>query len=121
MISIEQLKQSLESGAKLVFAKRLNEKAQVRSCYVIQFDRRKGFHIVEQKARQIRITMENEGGVYFLALKDDKIRPVTEFGDALVRELPEDREEEIFQLLPRYDFTAQVQAQRLMKKIGYFR
>lgn len=120
-MTIEQLKKSLDEGAKIVFAKRLNEHHNVRACYVIQFDRRKGYHVVEQKARQIRLTMENEGGIYLLTLKDDKIHAPTPYGENLVTDMPPEQEEEIYQMLPRFDLTARVQSQRLLKKIGFFR
>ena len=53
-----------------------------------------------------------------LQLKDGKILPVSEYGENPVMELPPEREEEILQRLPRFDFTARVQAQRLVRKFG---
>lgn len=108
------------NDALLVFAKRMNERQEVRSCYALTFDRRRGFHVIEQKGRQLRNVMEQGGGIYLFHLKEDKLIPVTEFGDCAITELPEEMEQEVYQKLPRYDLTAQVQIKKLMKKIGFF-
>lgn len=116
-----ELREALMRGIKLVFAKRLNAQHQVRAVMAVTFDRRKGFHVVEKSLKQLRSAVEREGGVYFLALADDKFLPVTEFREALASEIPQEREQEICGALPRFDFTVQVQSQRLLKKIGFFR
>jgi len=117
-----ELREPLMQGVKLVFAKRLNEQHQVRAVMAVTFDRRKGFHVVEKSLKQLRSAIEREGGVYFLALADGKFLPVTEFREALVAgEFPSEREQEICGALPRFDFTVQVQSQRLLRKIGFFR
>ncbi len=110
----------MDDGVLLVFATHLNEERKVRGGWCVTFDRRKGFHVVERKLKQLRSAVEREGGIYLLALKDDKIIPCTPYQENLVTELPEEQEQEIYGKLPRYDFTAQVQVQRLLKKIGYF-
>jgi len=117
-ISIDMIRRYLESGVKIVYAKRLNAKHTVRSCYVLQFDRRKGFHSIEQNTRQLRVTMENDGGILLLVFKDQKILPAfEEYGFELITDIPLESEEEIYQQLPRYDFTIQVQVQRIIRKL----
>ncbi len=118
-MTIDSLKKDLMNGAALVFAKRLNEKHTIRACFALVFDRRKGYHIVEQSPKQVRKFME-DAGIYLIQLKDEKMIPVTAYGDQLVHDIPEESEEDIFQQLPRYDFTAQVQTQRMLKRIGFF-
>lgn len=113
------LKQKLEDGTMLVFAKILNASHNVRGCCAVELDRRKGFRVVEQNLKQIRRAIASEGGILLLQLRDDRILPVGSFGEKTVTELPQELEEETFQRLPRYDFTAKVQAQRLMRKLGF--
>ncbi len=114
------LKEKLKGGAMLVFAKILNATHNVRGCCAIELDKRNGFRMIEQNLKQVRKAISAEG-ILILQLKDDKILPVSSFGENIVTELPEEMEEEIFQLLPRNDFTAKVQAQRLLRKLGFDR
>ncbi len=116
----DSLKPLLVQGVILVFAKILNASHNVRACGAVEFDHRRGFHIVERSLKQLRRAAADGEGMLLMQLKDGKILPVSEFGETSVTELPPEREEEILQRLPRFDFTAQVQAQRLVKKFGAF-
>ena len=46
---------------------------------------------------------------------------VGSFGEQIITELPPEMEEETLQRLPRYDFSAKVHAQKLLKKLGFVR
>lgn len=121
-MTIPEIKTALMDGAKLFFAKQYTENEEIRALWGVTFDRRKGFHVVEKKLKQVRSIIEREGGAYLLKIKDDNLIGVTQYGQNLITELPEDpvEEREIYQKLPRYDFTQQVQSQKLLKKIGFF-
>lgn len=121
-MTIPEMKTALMDGAKLFFAKQYTENEEVRGLWGVTFDRRKGFHVVEKKLKQVRSIIEREGGAYLLKIKDDHLIGVTQYGQELVTELPDDEAEaqEIYQKLPRYDFTQQVQSQKFLKKLGFF-
>ncbi len=121
-MTVPEIKAALMDGAKLFFAKQYTENEEIRALWGVTFDRRKGFHVVEKKLKQVRSIIEREGGAYLLKIKDDNLIGVTPYGQNLITELPEDpdAEREIYQKLPRYDFTQQVQSQKLLKKIGFF-
>ena len=121
-MTVAEMKTALMDGAKLFFAKQYTENEEVRGLWGVTFDRRKGFHVVEKKLKQVRSIIEREGGAYLLKIKDDHLIGVTQFGQELVTELPEDEWEaqEIYQKLPRYNFTQQVQSQKFLKKLGFF-
>ena len=120
-MTVPELREALIQGGKLVFAKRLNEQHQARAVMAVTFDRRKGFHVVEKSLKQLRSAIEREGGVYLLALEESRFVPVTEYRENPVTEFPPEREQELCENLPRFDFTVQVQSQRLLRKIGFFR
>ena len=114
----DSLRPLLEEGVILVFSKVLNASHHVRACCAVEFDHRKGFHVVERNLKQLRKAASSGSGMVLLQFKDGKILPVSEYGENPVMELPPEREEEILQRLPRFDFTARVQAQRLVRKFG---
>ena len=118
-MTIPEMKTALMDGAKLFFAKQYTENEEVRGLWGVTFDRRKGFHVVEKKLKQVRSIIEREGGAYLLKIKDDHLIGVTQYGQELVTELPDDEAEAqaIYQKLPRYDFTQQVQSQKFLKKL----
>ena len=41
------------------------------------------------------------------------------FGEEVVTDPPEELEEETLQKLPRFDFSAKVHAQKVLRKLGY--
>ena len=103
-MTFEDLKNRLEDGTVLVFGKILNATHNVRGCGAMELDHRKGFRIVEQSLKQIR---------------EDRLTPVCSFGEEVVTDLPEELQEETLQKLPRFDFSAKVHAQKVLRKLGY--
>ena len=117
-MTADHLKQLLENGVTLVFAKILNASHNVRGCCALELDRRKGFRMVEQNLKQIRRAVS---GILLLQIREDRLTAVGSFGEGIVTELPLEMEEETLQHLPRYDFSAKVHAQKLLKKLGFAR
>ena len=50
----DSLRPLLEEGVILVFSKVLNASHHVRACCAVEFDHRKGFHVVERNLKQLR-------------------------------------------------------------------
>jgi len=119
-MTADHLKQLLENGVTLVFAKILNASHNVRGCCALELDRRKGFRMVEQNLKQIRRAVSGEG-ILLLQIREDRLTAVGSFGEQIITELSPEMEEETLQHLPRYDFSAKVHAQKLLKKLGFAR
>ena len=106
-MTFEDLKNRLEDGTVLVFGKILNATHNVRGCGAMELDHRKGFRIVEQSLKQIRKAVTADG-ILILQIREE-----------VVTDLPEELEEETLQKLPRFDFSAKVHAQKVLRKLGY--
>ena len=117
-MTFEDLKNRLEDGTVLVFGKILNATHNVRGCGAMELDHRKGVRIVEQSLKQIRKAVTADG-ILILQIREDRLTPVCSFGEEVVTDLPEELEEETLQKLPRFDFSAKVHAQKVLRKLGY--
>ena len=106
-MTFEDLKNRLEDGTVLVFGKILNATHNVRGCGAMELDHRKGFRIVEQSLKQIRKAVTADGIL------------ILQIGEEVVTDLPDELEEEPLQKLPRFDFSAKVHAQKVLRKLGY--